>query len=527
MDKVPQKSTFSAVSSGYSSGSMSSQNPNTVYQSNENCSVRIDNNMDLSSIINNYEKRSPNYSNNKGFTSYVTGGHNNFSEISDDFDDYEQYRNDANVARIETIVNRGSFDPSSTEKLSAPYVNDEKLVQEVLAKAGPSFTYQRAEFKNDIGSLANEFINGNNENTPTEGILDEFDENANYRNLDKPTYSSSSSINQDTSPLRIVKPNNQQSIVYKQQVNIRYLQPPTPPPPAPIIIREKQCAAQPKQSPIIIRQTEPSPSTPAPLIIREKAPTPPAPTEPTVIERPVAPEPLPPRQVIIERVPAPPPKPRQIIYEKWLPYKSTNRPVIVQKLKPQPAQEAPKNIIIEYEKMKAVSVRTVFEEGVFRVDPNNYQSYQGIDEGNSEIRYVDHITDLPVENSRILEKLNLEPANNLNLMNNKFFKTSELNASENLNTERESYNNFLQQFLNTPRTCSAREGNNEFGNSQPPMQQYTKTPSGNLVKNLVMNNSYVQNSEYETITTSVPESLARKIIAEAQAAGAINKTTKF
>ena len=43
-------------------------------------------------------------------------------------------------------------------------------------------------------------------------------------------------INQDPDPIRIVKPNTK-NIVYKQQVNIRYLQPPTPPPPAPIIIR--------------------------------------------------------------------------------------------------------------------------------------------------------------------------------------------------------------------------------------------------------------------------------------------------
>ncbi len=66
-----------------------------------------------------------------------------------------------------------------------------------------------------------------------------------------------------------------------------------------------------------------------------------------------------------------------ITSEKWLPYKSTNRPVIVQKLKPQPQPEAPKNIIIEYEKMNAVSVRTVLEEGVFRVDPNTYKNLIG------------------------------------------------------------------------------------------------------------------------------------------------------
>jgi len=63
--------------------------------------------------------------------------------------------------------------------------------------------------------------------------------------------------------------------------------------------------------------------------------------------------------------------------EKWLPYKTINRPIIVQKLKQQPQPEAPKNIIIEYEKMNAVSVRTVLEEGVFRVDPTTYTNLIG------------------------------------------------------------------------------------------------------------------------------------------------------
>jgi hypothetical protein len=41
-------------------------------------------------------------------------------------------------------------------------------------------------------------------------------------------------LNNDTNPIVIRKENNQQ-VVYKQNVFIRWLQPPTPPPPAPII----------------------------------------------------------------------------------------------------------------------------------------------------------------------------------------------------------------------------------------------------------------------------------------------------
>lgn len=42
----------------------------------------------------------------------------------------------------------------------------------------------------------------------------------------------------DNSPQVIYKQNNQE-VVYKQNIMVRWLQPPTPPPPAPIIIRGK------------------------------------------------------------------------------------------------------------------------------------------------------------------------------------------------------------------------------------------------------------------------------------------------
>ena len=63
--------------------------------------------------------------------------------------------------------------------------------------------------------------------------------------------------------------------------------------------------------------------------------------------------------------------------EKWLPYKTINRPVIVQKLKQPKPVEVPKNIIIEYEKQNAIAIRTVVEEGIIRGDPKSYQSYLG------------------------------------------------------------------------------------------------------------------------------------------------------
>jgi hypothetical protein len=51
----------------------------------------------------------------------------------------------------------------------------------------------------------------------------------------------------DIPPVKVVKPSTQ-NVVYRKEIRIRYLQPPTPPPPAPIIIREKHVAPHPIQS---------------------------------------------------------------------------------------------------------------------------------------------------------------------------------------------------------------------------------------------------------------------------------------
>jgi hypothetical protein len=59
-------------------------------------------------------------------------------------------------------------------------------------------------------------------------------------------------INYDPSPQIIRKKldHHHEPIVYKQQIAVRYLCPPTPPPPAPLIIRE-------------VREPEPSPLPPS------------------------------------------------------------------------------------------------------------------------------------------------------------------------------------------------------------------------------------------------------------------------
>lgn len=88
------------------------------------------------------------------------------------------------------------------------------------------------------------------------------------------SFNNSREINQDTSPL-IVKKKPNHNIKYVQEVSIRYLKPPTPPPPGDIIIKEIEAEAFPAAPPLILRQQPPRPFTPDPFIIRELPPRPP------------------------------------------------------------------------------------------------------------------------------------------------------------------------------------------------------------------------------------------------------------
>ncbi|UJR22797.1 hypothetical protein I4U23_025828 [Adineta vaga] len=222
----------------------------------------------------------------------------------------------------------------------------------------------------------------------------------------------------DNPPVKVVKPNSQ-NVVYKKEIRIRYLQPPTPPPPAPIIIREKQLPPNPPESPLLIREKKPEARTPPPLTIRERPPTPPPPTEPCIIDKPVPPPPPQPRQIIIERLPTPPPKPRTVIFEKWLPYKKVKRPILLQKVTPLPPVPPTRNVIIEYEPLKAYTVRRVIEEGVFRVDPHQYTDYHR-QHNDGDVRIVDRIEDLPPPSAdlmRVLNEYNVGATSNIEQLN--------------------------------------------------------------------------------------------------------------
>lgn len=240
-----------------------------------------------------------------------------------------------------------------------------------------------------------------------------------------------------------------------------------------------------------------------------------------------------------------------------MPYKSVERPVIVQKIKPQNKCPTPKNVIIEYEKPKAVAIRQVIEEGVFRVDPATYQS-----SSNGEVRIVDRITDLPIENSRFLTQFDLDVTsssrlsehNNHHNHNNNHHTTSNLRPSSNAHiyskllnetsfttnctTNGPNFNELkkvnlsanINDSINSMNTNLNKTHLNNNNNTTNTNISFIDTniysSASNPNSSSIITNSYNYNPdqiEYETITTSVPETLAQKIIAEARAAGITSK----
>ncbi|CAF2470635.1 unnamed protein product [Rotaria sp. Silwood2] len=183
-------------------------------------------------------------------------------------------------------------------------------------------------------------------------------------------------INFDPNP-QIIRKHANDAVTYKQEVAVRYLRPPTPPPPGPLIIKEVRNPALPAAPPIVIRQRPPRPATPPPLIIRERPPQPPPQLAPKVVTKPLPAPPPPPRRVIIERMPPLPAKPQSIIVERWLPYKQQKRRVVYQKAPPvqQPAPQ--KNLIIQWEGTQARVVKEFRNLGIIKADPTTYVQQYG------------------------------------------------------------------------------------------------------------------------------------------------------
>jgi len=184
-------------------------------------------------------------------------------------------------------------------------------------------------------------------------------------------------INEDANP-EIIRKRTDQTLVYEQEVAVRYLRPPTPPPPGEILIKQEKNIPTPPAPPLVIRQQPPRPETPAPLIVREAPPRPPAAVGAKVITISGKRLPPPPRKVVIERLAPLPSKPQSIIIERWLPYKGLKRRVIFQRnTVPDPVVVKPRNVVIQWE-APAVTIRKEFKDlGVIRANPVEYVQRYG------------------------------------------------------------------------------------------------------------------------------------------------------
>jgi hypothetical protein len=179
-------------------------------------------------------------------------------------------------------------------------------------------------------------------------------------------------INEDSNP-EIIRKRTEQQLIYEQEVAIRYLRPPTPPPPGEILIKQEKNISTPPAPPLVIRQQPPRPETPAPLLIREAPPRAPLPVGQKVITISGKRLPPAPRKVVIERLAPLPSKPQSVIIERWLPYGAQKRRVIFQRnQEADPVVQRPRNVIIQWE-APAVQVKREFKDlGVVRANPVEY-----------------------------------------------------------------------------------------------------------------------------------------------------------
>ncbi|UJR27899.1 hypothetical protein I4U23_009161 [Adineta vaga] len=191
-------------------------------------------------------------------------------------------------------------------------------------------------------------------------------------------------VHNDPNPEIVSQTNPERPITYEQNISLRYLIPPTPPPPGPLIIREILPPREPTPPPLIVKVQEPSPSTPPPLVLREAPPTPPPHQETTVVTKILSPIPPPARCVIVERSPPLPPKPQSIIIEKWLPYKPVPpREVIIERITQKPP-------ITEFEPGAPVYERQRRHSAEFNLDslrvpiPVHIQRQKSVDQLDSE-----------------------------------------------------------------------------------------------------------------------------------------------
>ncbi|RNA43575.1 hypothetical protein BpHYR1_019798 [Brachionus plicatilis] len=178
-------------------------------------------------------------------------------------------------------------------------------------------------------------------------------------------------LNNDPNP-EIIRKQPADKIRYKQDVAIRFLEPPQPPKHGDIVVRQlpnRQIAPAP---PLIVRQAPSKPADPAPLLLREAPPPLPPRIPETTVLVPGKVLPPPARKVVVERLPPIPPKPQQIFVEKWLPFKQQKRRVVFEPAEADCVLPNPRNLVIQWEAPE-VEVRREYKNlGSQLADPQEY-----------------------------------------------------------------------------------------------------------------------------------------------------------
>lgn len=199
-------------------------------------------------------------------------------------------------------------------------------------------------------------------------------------------------------PAPIIIRKKNKDLVLKQKVDIQLLRPPTPPAPAPIIIREirsnpksftSSSSTTSRQSGSIVHKLENTgqiqwSKTPPPIILRERPPPRPPRenhSQPTIVYRQAV---SPGSTVITERLRSNGStiiqKPAPILIEKWLPYPpEQKRQIIYERISPRPIhklnqhKDQPKQIIVEYENVNVIVDKEINQrKEIKRVRPEDY-----------------------------------------------------------------------------------------------------------------------------------------------------------
>jgi hypothetical protein len=178
-------------------------------------------------------------------------------------------------------------------------------------------------------------------------------------------------INIDPNP-ELVKLKYPKCIERIEAKAVKFLRPPTPPPPGDIVITQLPDYQPPEAPPIIIRQLAEDHCDPKPKIIRERPPTPPEVLESKNIYLPGKILDPPPRRVIIEKLAKQPDEIQGITVERWLPYEEQKRRVIFNDAQPVQPINVEKNIEYVWEPPCVENRVEIQNHGIETVDPVAY-----------------------------------------------------------------------------------------------------------------------------------------------------------